>query len=412
MTIQEMHIGLNVVLQRVNSNLFTKLLHEELDYFINNVTKQLIRAVLLDEKNTVANIVGYSDIRQYYDTLHPYIKSIDTPLTESLGNGYTYSTLPSGFTTTTQDAASTLKKGIKYKVLAPGTGTPNFTNLGAASVASGLWVAGYEFTCDIDNLSDSSISVVAGETYRVINPGDAITEFADSGLANCTAGTQWTAVADKTATGWSNNPTIEQITDQPTIWGTGTIVVAIASDNYFLDISTSSNVDYGNPITSGVLQYGKQYRIDVIGTTDLSNHGAYAYTGDNVIFTCTSGSAITWAGGTSLYLTDKYSNNLIKYQDISNMLDNSFGTVVSSPISSMANSEIRVYHENKFEVNRVYLDYIREPISVDWNNSVNSDLPINLHDKVVDITAQFIMGITNNPAYEKLVNENVSGKKE
>ena len=415
MTIQEMHIGLNVVLQRINSNLFGKLLHEEIDYFINSVTKQLIRAVLLDEKNTVASIVGYSDIRQYYDTLHPYIKSIDIPLTESLGNGYTYGTLPSGFTTDSQ-TSGTLKKGIKYKVLVAGTATPNFTNLGAASVASGLWVVGYEFVCDIDDLSAASIDIVVGETYRVINPGDATTEFANTGLATCTAGTQWTAtataIATATTTGWTYNPTIEHITDQPTDWGTGTIVIAISTDNYFLDISTTSNTDLGNPITSGTLDYGKQYRIDVVGTTNLSNHGAYVYTGDNVVFTCNSESTITWEGGTSLYATDRYSNNLVKYQDVSNMLDNSFGTVISSPISSMANSEVRVYHENKFEINRVYLNYIREPISVDWNNSINSDLPINLHDKIVDITAQFIMSVTNNPAYEKLMNENINGKKE
>jgi hypothetical protein len=80
----------------------------------------------------------------------------------------------------------------------------------------------------------------------------------------------------------------------------------------------------------------------------------------------------------------------LKIEDVYNILDHSFGTTNSSPVAIIADNKIKVYHDRKFEVLRIYLDYIKEPVTVNLENSIDSDLPISLHSTLVNLTADYI----------------------
>jgi len=66
MTITEMHIGIDLALQRQNSNLYGNLESEEKDYAINRTIRQLVSAVLNEENNKIFNAISFEDIKKYY----------------------------------------------------------------------------------------------------------------------------------------------------------------------------------------------------------------------------------------------------------------------------------------------------------------------------------------------------------
>ena len=71
LTVQEMHIGIDLGLQQLNSNLFNKIVPEAKDYAINAVLYQYISGIAEDARNAVANEVTYTEIRKFYNQLEP-----------------------------------------------------------------------------------------------------------------------------------------------------------------------------------------------------------------------------------------------------------------------------------------------------------------------------------------------------
>ncbi len=379
MTIHEMHIGLDLILQRINSNVFNKILPEEKDWYINVTTQELVRAVLLDEKNTVFNIITYADIRKYYEALQYYIRSSELSVNANPGHNYVYGDFPVNIPMG-KITSGVLHKDIPYKVLVIGD-----TDLSAAAPGQTI-ESGATFVCKPANLSGGA-TLVVGETYRIINA--AGTSFASYGAPSDFPGTVFvcTATAPLAAV---TSIILERLTILPT-WA-GSELSPVSNFGYFNYLSSRSSVRYGQSISSGSLTPGKKYYVYVPGTTDFSDVGGQEINSKGYIFTCTSAATpIVWRDNTVLYEVLDANNRIIKAQDVYNFLAYSFGTTVSSPVVIIADNKIKVYHDYKFDVNRVYLDYIKEPVSVSKENSINSDLPVSLHAYIVDLTAKYIL---------------------
>jgi hypothetical protein len=65
----------------------------------------------------------------------------------------------------------------------------------------------------------------------------------------------------------------------------------------------------------------------------------------------------------------------------------------------MKDNKLRVYHDRKFTIFGVYIQYVKTPNVVDYNSNVDCNLPNSIHGKIVDWTVMKIAGVTNNPAY-------------
>jgi hypothetical protein len=380
MTIHDMHIGLDLILQRINSNVFNKILPEEKDWYINVTTQELIRAVLLDEKNTVFNIITYADIRKYYEALQYYIRSVELSVNSNPGYNYVYGdfpvNIPMGKVT-----SGVLYKDIPYKVL---VGGETDLTVAAGSQPTG---SGSVFTCNPANLTGGG-TLVVGETYRIINA--AGTSLSAYGAPSDAPGTVFVCTAAAAPLAAVTSIIIERLTVKPT-WAGATELTPISNFGYFNYLSSRSSVRYGQSIAAGNLKPGKKYYVYVPGDTDLSTVGGKEINDVGFIFTCTSAADITWEGGTVLYEVIDTNNRIVKAQDVYNFLAHSFGTTVSSPVAIIADNKIKVFHDYKFDVNRVYLDYIKEPVSVSKENNINSDLPVSLHAYIVDLTAKYIL---------------------
>ena len=380
MNIQEMHVGLDLALQRINSNVFNKLLREEKDYFLNVTTQELIRAALLNENNTVFNIISYGDIRKYYETLQYYIRSVELNVNESLGQQFVYGDFPVNIPMG-KKISGYLYKHIPYKILVSG-GT-DLTDAGAPVDAT----EGTVFVCNPDNITLPE-NIVGGETYRIINTGGH--DLSSVGAASGKPGTVFVATADgEDATPAPTALVLERLTIKPT-WLDGTEITPISNYGYFNYLSSRSAVRYGQAIASGTLTRGKKYYVYKTGSTDLSSVGGFVINSVGAIFTCTAETEITWEDGTILYEVLDSVNRIIKFQDVYNFLEHSYGTTVSSPVATLADNKLYVYHNYKFDINRIYLDYIKEPISVSRENSVDSDLPVSMHPFLVSTTAEYI----------------------
>jgi len=198
---------------------------------------------------------------------------------------------------------------------------------------------------------------------------------------------------------------LQNLSDTPT-WGSATLV-PISDVGYYMNIGTRSSVTKGDVITDGVLTVGKKYIIAVAGTTDFSSHGATLVTSADIgyIFTCNSASTITWQGGTQIYEINDNGNRLVKIQDVDDFLENSFGSTKSSPISIFANNKLRVYHDNKFSIERLFIDYIKKPITVSLSDGIDSDLPESTQPFLVDLVVKKIAALSGNPTYAAIANE-------
>lgn len=395
MTIAEMHINLDIGLNRANSNLYGNLLDEEKDAILNRTIRQLVLAVLNNEKNTVYNLLSYEDIRKYYSVLQSLIKTKELGLVIDSSKNYVLGELPFSVPVSSVITGDDLiYKDIKYKFLAVhGTYGGFLSNYGAMSSPA----VGDEFTCSIDNEGGSSISIVKGERYSILNKGD-VSSFS-AGENGIWYRSTWKAIESTTATGWSENPTLEHLSDNPS-WDDTTKIIPVNSNGYFAYISSKSLVDSGNEINSGTLTEGKKYRVVTKGSTDLSGVGGYTVTAKDTIFTCTSNSAISWDGTTQVIEQKEVSNRLVKQQDVDNFLQHSFGTAKSSPICTIADNGVRVYYTDDYSVNGIILEYIRKPNTVSKEDSVDCDLDESVHDVIVDLAVAYASGAKMQENYQ------------
>ena len=396
-----MHIGIDLGIQRLNSNVFGKLLDEEKDYFINTVTQEFVKLGLTDEKNTVFDINTYQDIREYYERLQVYVRSLQLGLVDELGSGYVYGALPESITVG-EVISGVLYQGVKYKVIAAGSPALDLSLFGYTAAP----IVGETFECDITTQTGGvTVAILIGEKYRIVN--SAGIDFATFGALNNNPGTEFVAILTNPTFTSNVSTVLQNLSDTPD-WATaGTAKLIPTNDiGYYMNISTRSSITKGNVITSGDLVIGKKYMVNVVGSTiTLGNVGGVITPDIGYVFVCTATGTITWLGGTELYEIDDNGNRLVKVQDVEDFLTNSFGTTKSSPISIFAGNRLRVYHDNKFDIERVFIDYIRKPITVSLSAGIDSDLPESTQPFLVDLVVKKIAALSGNPTYPAIANE-------
>lgn len=94
-------------------------------------------------------------------------------------------------------------------------------------------------------------------------------------------------------------------------------------------------------------------------------------------------------------------NRLIKGSSRSNVLKSAFAkSRASSPVSSVDGNLLRAYHDTKFIVNNLIISYIRKPAKISLALGVDCDLPEEFHSQIVDRTQVTIKELTANPDWQ------------
>ena len=409
MNIATMHIGIELMLQELNSNFYNKLQHEEKDYIINRVIENFVRAVATDERNEIHNIVSYEDIKKYYTIINPFIRDVLASFINYESEGYVECIIPRANEVGLLTSDNMLYDGVTYKVQTAGD-----TDLASFGyVDGGNQEVGDEFICNILEISSfASLQLTKGEIYRIVNnPEDY--SFTQYGAESDEVGSQFKVKEDVLIEDGSINAVLKPIARFP-VWGKTPETELIAFDNLekFEFISSESFVECGNPITSGALVKDEYYAVLVNGTTDLRGYGAYGagFNSVGLVFKCIANGTPTWLGLTRLIKVSKVPNRLIKYQDKATFLSHAYGTLQTSPVSTMIDNKLRVYHSKKFAIHGVFVQYVKTPNTVDYNKSIDCNLPPAIHGKIVDWSAMKIAGTINSPAYPALKDVEITDK--
>ncbi len=397
---KEMHIGIDLGLQKLNSNFHGKLLPEHKDYYLNRVIIDLLTNNKDSAQGNVP-ILTDSELQSKYLLLEPFIKEVDFDLVR--GSKFDYGFIPKGFTDDIKSGF--LYDGVTYQVVEPGTGL-DLTLFGGSNNPA----KNSTFVCNISNItsvhdgSNFTLAVAKSGKYKIISPGSF--DFTTIGAVNSQAGTEFISTEGYPTTG--AGVTVKPLRHIP-IWGTGSVLRALTPLDMLMYYSTYSNVDVGYSFTTGMLIKGTTYRVVTGGTIDnLITFGAISNAvQSNYIFTSTKTGVPNWSGS-SLVLTETrdFPNRLIEFKDIEDALQHGFGTTETSPICCMVDGKIRIYHLNKFKINYVKLSYIRTPVKIDSVRDINSDTNVGIHGYIVDRTIQRIAGHKGQPEYQTIRHEN------
>ena len=91
---------------------------------------------------------------------------------------------------------------------------------------------------------------------------------------------------------------------------------------------------------------------------------------------------------------EKVSKNRVAQSDqIYSLLNDPFNTTkYDDPIADFNENQINIYTDNTFIVDKLFLNYIRHPKKVNYNKSINCELPQHTHEEIVDGAVRLILG--------------------
>jgi len=93
---------------------------------------------------------------------------------------------------------------------------------------------------------------------------------------------------------------------------------------------------------------------------------------------------------------------IVSQDDVYHLQQNPFGqSSPSFPLAIMYDEAIRVFQSSeKFILETLYLDYIREPVSISLNTNVNCELADHTHHEIVDLAVKSIIEAIESPRYQ------------
>lgn len=411
MTIDEMHIGIDLGIQQLNSNINRSIFKEEKDYILNKVIIDFVYSIFTNEETSVSKYISYGDIKRYTNALQKHIHSISLPVTNK--GTYVECDLPKGNSTKELDNEGFLIDGVSYKII--DKGSINLSNFGY-EINAGI-TNGDIFDCNISNI----ISIIGNlelkiGTYKIINAGSYDFVGNSSLLVKSNEpNTVFKVFENETLTFTDTNTILKPLRLSP-IWESAKLK-PINDLKYYL-LNSSSSIVTKKTISYGNLTLNNIYRVEQLGDIpiDLSMVGGIKVPTIGYIFTCTSNSSISgidwesgsngvseveldWGNGNALSHIVPAVNRLVLIKDVDSYLQNTYGNIKSSPISTILNNKLRAYTNNKFKIHYIDLVYVIKPISVSKELGIDCDLPEYLHSFIVDIAVKqlaSIMGLTVN----------------
>jgi hypothetical protein len=401
MTWQEQHIGIDVGLRLINSNLYNKLLKEEKDYILNRVIVDLINEQIAPI-NQPQETLSYDQIRNWYKFINPLIR--DLSYKEFVNRGkFIEIDLPKN--TYVPISSGSLVTGRSYRIVT--AGATNLSTFGInANYPNAIFTYPKHIIEFVNDPPNYNLTIIQGYKYEILY-ADGVS-FTGHGAFSNEVGTIFTATSNNTFTSATNKGTKLRVISGLPAWDGITTVIPTNSDDIFHYYTSKSKIATNCIIASGQLTKGNYYKVVNAGTVaNLTSFGSeYNIVEVGYVFLCTTTGVPAWA--TSNVQLAEYReaiNRLVIATDVDNFLDHSYGTVISSPICALVDNKLRVYHNNKFEISDVDIMYLRPPATIDHVSNVDCDLDPIVHPSIVDKAINYIAATFASPAYQHLKNE-------
>lgn len=336
MTVQEMHIGLDVELQKIASNSIDAFLPEHKDWALNEEVIRYVKSKLNPESDDKKR--KFQETQKRFDDIRPLI----TPLSLSTyryNDDAVFSFLPSNYFSLVNDRSLTTDLCGKTFTLQTTVETKHITAIRVVDDAD---------LYDIFTLTINGVVVYT----------------------------------------WNN--ALHEITD------TSAKFVVI---NNLIEILNELGYQ---------CKYDKLNEIEKSGyiliETSVSATMIVNYTGLTETFTSTSH---IYNKVTNIKPTVESPNRLTNTEILFDVLPSSFaGTMASSPISTLEQNRLIVYHKKKFICANLNISYIRKPRKIDIFLNRNCDLDENVHSEIVSNTAKYLASLTQGQL-QGIINENL-----
>lgn len=340
----DMHIGLDLILETLNSAPSNRLDASVKDYFLNSTISKFVRNVIdkannPDELKRVSfKILTYGDILNKYNDIYTLVKvdEVNVPTLPLVSDNYSIYILPTDLFRF--EASYSYIKSLDCAIAAATAPTVALAGTGAGNVDNGIhkYAIIFVYPTGDSNLDyDGIASVTVAD--KATNGKVAITNI-PLGSTGCTARKIY-----RTAAGGKILKLLATISDNTSTTYTGPDNTADTSLGIVLPITTD-DTQLPNVLTN---------------TYDIISFNNNPY------------------GGKGKYI----------------------GTIIG-------NGGLQLHHLQRYYINRIGIIYIKNPaILTSTPTEVDCDLPGSIHDKIVEDTAKFISAAVANGSYEHLLNE-------
>lgn len=387
MTVSEAHILFDSLLREVNKEIQENIIPEQKDIFLNAAAHIKIKESARKERDQIRNIMAYANLNDYYSNLAPFIIELDLPVVAA-NPRYVHSDLPTPSKTLTLN--NLFLNNTWYVITAESAGF-DVTNLTDSIENDSFIYIGQAFEVVIPNVVwngntgngggnpiDKTVAttskIIKGNIYKIIKSNADLSTY---GAVSNLPGSIFKANQDFDFKLLSNaNIQLEVYAAKPKSLGAPQFKASpINSKDYAEILLISAMVDVSKPISSGGLTKGKQYRVSRVGNTDLRAFGLQEQTVNSVFQSTITGAPDWTTVPTALVEIDVRGTELLKPVDIEMKLNHAFGTVISRPLSIIADNQIRIYHLGNFNIFRCSVLYVRVPNRI--NYLVGGELEFN-----------------------------------
>lgn len=347
----EMHIGIDLILQKVNSNFTASFSDEQKDWFLTEEMFRFLRQrtrSLSNEKK-----LGLEDDQMRYDDLEALITPMSLPVypRDSIS---VYSYLPHNYFTLHNSRS--LTKDLCGSAYAPATTNVSFYSACYNLPPAGTLLQWYttlviHYTVNGGSNVDISMATIfpgglpsSASTFEIL--------YAILEAINAIPGfeAKFEGYKDKTCNGG----------------------IVITSDVVFTLSDTY--------ITSGPTNVNRTITITTNNLTKI----------------------------TPISGTDEFENRLCKTDNVYKRLKTNFdSTLCTSPFTSLEQGKLIIYHNKNFIVSSVNGDYLRRPKKISLTLNQACELGEDVHQEIVDNTGKRLAALTLSETYKNIINENL-----
>lgn len=340
-----MHIGIDLQLQKLNSNVISSLRSEEKDWLLNEEVIRFIKQRINPASNDKR--VGFEATQKRYDDLRVLITPASLPVYVN-DNDSVFTYLPSDYFTLINDRSVTKDLcGVSYSTIATSIDT--------------FYIASLPIADDNTNLY---------ATFQVKINGSIIFDLSNYVTGGLPSSNSKFVIV---------NYLLQRIAEIPTLLGG----FSGKYENYF-----------GVSVAGAVIIVGKSpftYNIVYVGNTVSGN-----------------GLGVNYTKVTTPLKSTEVPNRLAKTEDVYTLLSTSFGTTFAhTPITLLEGSKLIAFHKQKFILSSLNISYIRKPKKIDISLNQGCELSESIHQEIVENTAKRIAGLVGSQQYNNIINENL-----
>lgn len=347
MNVQEMHIDVDIMTQKISSNLFRKFDPAEIDWLLNREVERFIKDRIKEDKDSL----GFEATEVDLDAIRTLVVNDQVLSVRKINptDRTVFAWLPGDYSYLVDDFSIILQRchWSEYQAATNFTTTDEYI---------------YTFPLNPSVLTEGPYYVNSNIT---LNSGTIISQSSGPGLL-----------------------TPDEL---------------FTYRNYLMNQLWSLNS--GN-VTWFWERYGTFYKQNcIIAVSNAAQTGTNSITIDGVVINATQtiqpyvSAPIVMPA--NIDDQEPTPNRLIKGSARSNVLKSVFAkSRASSVVSSVDGNLLRAYHDTKFIVNSLIISYIRKPRKISLSLAQDCDLPEEFHSQIVDRLSVTVKELTMNPDWQ------------